>query len=136
VAGISEICTDAELLAGVSDIAVATPKKLRFGFGISLGANGYISFPTWMGGLIIQWGSEGATTDPNTSRDVSFTFAIPFPSSVLIAAPSIIGTTVSTSVLGVYCGIFNLSASGLQIRVDESVSAMQGCKAGYIAIGY
>lgn len=58
VAGIAEICTDAELLAGSSDIVVATPLKLRLGFGISLGVNGYISLPTWMGGFRIQWGKK------------------------------------------------------------------------------
>ena len=32
VAGIAEICTNAELLAGASDAVVATPLKLRLGF--------------------------------------------------------------------------------------------------------
>lgn len=58
VAGIAEICTDAELLAGASDTVVATPLKLRLGFAVSLGVNGYISFPTWMGGFRMQWGKK------------------------------------------------------------------------------
>ncbi len=58
VAGIAEICTNAELLAGSSDAVVATPLKLRLGFAISLGVNGYISFPTWMGGFRMQWGKK------------------------------------------------------------------------------
>jgi len=61
-AGIAEICTDAELLAGTSDTVVATPLKLRLGFAASIGARGYVAFPTWMGGLVIQWGKETTVT--------------------------------------------------------------------------
>ncbi len=135
-AGIVAICTNAEMLAGVSDVAVATPAKLRLGFAISLASNGYISFPTWMGGLIVQWGKEATTSDHNTTRDVSFTYPIAFPNAVLMAVPSVIGTTVSTSILGAYAGIFNLGNSGLTIRLDETGGQTQDCRAGYIAIGH
>ena len=137
VAGIAEIATNAEMAAGSSDTAVATPSKLRFGFGISLGNNGYITFPTWLGGLIIQWGQEATTSDHNTTRDVSFTYPLsPFPNAVLMAVPSVIGTTVSTSILGAYAGIFNLGNSGLTIRLDETTNTTQDCRVGYIAIGH
>ena len=77
VAGIAEICTNAELLAGASDAVVATPLKLRLGFAASLGTNGYISFPTWMGGIIIQWGYNSNVVD----IEALITFPTPFPTA-------------------------------------------------------
>jgi len=77
VAGIVEICTDAELLAGASDAVVATPLKLRLGFAASFATNGYISFPTWLGGLVIQWGYNSNVVD----IEVLITFPTAFPTA-------------------------------------------------------
>ena len=45
------------------------------GFAISLTTNGYIIFPNWFGGLIIQWGK----TSPVTGYTQTITFPIAFP---------------------------------------------------------
>ena len=71
-AGIAEICTDAELLAGTSDTVVATPLKLRLGFAVSIATRGYVAFPTWLGGVVIQWGKE---TTGGTSTVINFPLA-------------------------------------------------------------
>lgn len=58
VAGIIEVATQPELEAGASDVAAVTPKKIKLGFAFSLGVNNYVALPTWLGGIIVQWGTS------------------------------------------------------------------------------
>jgi len=60
--GLAELATQAETDAGVDDLRIVTPKKLRWGVRFSAGINGYLALPSWMGGFILQWG-----TTPNIS---------------------------------------------------------------------
>ncbi|NWA11913.1 phage tail protein [Pseudomonas gingeri] len=83
--GTAKVATDAQMLDSANDAVMATPKKLRKGFAISLAANGYITFPTWLGGLIFQWGTAGAIGG-NASLSIPFTLA--FPNAVLNVSPS------------------------------------------------
>ncbi len=87
-AGITEICTDAELLAGSSDTVVATPLKLRLGFAANFATNGYISFPTWLGGLIIQWGLKNVPLSSTASVSFSPTFANVYNIQITMAGAS------------------------------------------------
>lgn len=77
--GTAKVSTDAQMLDSANDQVIATPKKLRKGFAISLTTNGYIAFPSWLGGLIIQWGLFNASGTPST-----VSFPIPFPNAVLM----------------------------------------------------
>ncbi|MBP5957274.1 phage tail protein [Pseudomonas anatoliensis] len=61
--GTAKIATQAQADAGTDDKAVVTPKKMRWGFSIGISENlgsSYVVFPTWLGGLIIQWGMTNA----------------------------------------------------------------------------
>lgn len=72
--GTARISTPAHINQGLDDSTIVTPKKLRLGFSISLGAQSYMVFPSWLGGLILQMGNSAIVTG---STDVSFPIAFP-----------------------------------------------------------
>ncbi|MDP9524682.1 phage tail-collar fiber domain-containing protein [Pseudomonas protegens] len=96
--GTAKVASQAQVNAGADDSVIVTPKKLRWGFSIGLASNGYIAFPSWLGGLIVQWGrGTNAAAGPITvSFPVAFTASKFFEIAVpLVVSPN--GWDVSQS---------------------------------------
>lgn len=80
VKGVASIATQADVNLGQNDSKIIPPKKLLFGFSFVSNTNrGFIAFPSWLGGFIIQWGS--VVTDSNGKA--TFTFLTAMPTKVL-----------------------------------------------------
>ena len=59
---------------------LATYLSTGTGFAISLTTNGYIKFPNWLGGLVVQWGEK---TGIGANAEYSVIFPMEFPNSCL-----------------------------------------------------
>lgn len=113
--GIAEIATQAETDDGEDDERFVTPKKLRWGFLMLLATNGYLVFPSWMGGFIIQWGYQS-----RTGATVPVTFPIAYPNA---AFNVVISSNNSSGIAETGAG--NLTSAGFTINFDAS-SAIDG----------
>lgn len=60
-----------------NSLRVATTAWALGGFAISLGAAGYIKFPTWMGGLMLQWSVGTSQSDSSVTQTVNFVTSFP-----------------------------------------------------------
>lgn len=85
----------------------------------SMGASGYVKLPSWLGGLIIQWGSAAGLAG-QTGIDV--TFPLTFPTRCASAVAVGVGTTDGGDV---NIALGNVTTSGMRIRntlVDASTA--------------
>lgn len=116
--------SDAELTAGAQQGRKwLSLRGLRLGFSISLAENGYIAFPAWVGGFIIQW---GLVADDNALK----TFPTAFPKECL----SIVGTVSADGFSG--GGTASNIVSRTQFRLREGTGANASIMMRYIALGY
>ena len=65
-----------------NSLRIATTAWALLGFSASLTANGYIKFPTWLGGFTLQWGSASAS-----ASSVNVTFPTAFAANCFAAYP-------------------------------------------------
>ena len=81
ILGLAKLATQDQTNAGTDDATIVTPKKLRFGFSASFLTNGYIAFPHWLGGMIIQWGLVNVTA--TYGNWISSSYPIRFPNGCM-----------------------------------------------------
>ncbi|MGX0889045.1 phage-related tail fiber protein [Pseudomonas sp. ADAK2 TE3594] len=136
--GTAKVATQALTDAGVDDTSIITPKKLRFGFSMLKASNGYIVFPSWLGGFIIQWMSV-VNSNNQGSGFSSASYPIPFPNGVLGAAKINLATSgggYATSDAS-YNSLDIASFSWLAYKSDNSFASVAGSvSARFIFIGW
>lgn len=74
VKGIVERATQAEVNAGADNTRYISPMRLVSGFSALKAQNGYLVFPSWLGGIVVQWGYSLANA---TSKTITFPVAFP-----------------------------------------------------------
>ncbi|WP_288081686.1 hypothetical protein [Pseudomonas sp.] len=133
VAGIAAVATQSQTNAGVDDATIVTPKKMRAGFVSSFTLNGFIAFPTWLGGLVIQWGRTAVMGD-GTSITVSLPAS--FTSTTLQLWTSLYGdVSGDASACRVSSGQF-LNLSQIKVSYNETSTALGGSAVTWLCVGF
>jgi hypothetical protein len=70
--GVSQFATDVEVNNGVVANKSIAPSKLKAGFDVSLGINGYLQLPTWLLSVRIEWGR--ASVNSTAPHNVTLSF--------------------------------------------------------------
>jgi hypothetical protein len=132
VAGKAEIATQSETNAGTDNSRIVTPLKLRSGVAMSLGTIGYIKFPSWLGGFIIQW---GMTDDYANESGKTITFPIAFPTAILNAGATA-EIPVLTNTRNQWAQLYELTNSTMTVFVQMEGGGVWPIKARWFAFGY
>lgn len=93
--GVAEVATQGETDAGTDDARMVTPKKLFGGLYKSIANPGYFRFPSWMGGLVLQWG----TVFVNENNWLNIYYPIKFPNEYLSVSVNSFFTKETNQVL-------------------------------------
>ncbi|MGY2170552.1 phage tail-collar fiber domain-containing protein [Pseudomonas gingeri] len=128
--GTAKVASATQMSAGSDDSTIVTPKKLRLGFSVSLATNGYLVFPSWLGGLVIQWGYYASSLDDLTAL-VSFQLAFPAQCLNVIAVGD-----GGQSGGGAFVGVGVQKVSKEQFRLNGYGTSMSTVGYHWLALGY
>lgn len=121
--GVIRVGSQAEVNSGVLDDIAVTPKKLRTGFSFMPSTNGYLAFPSWLGGFILQWGRITITQSAvNTPAFENWYFPIAFPGSCFStwAFQHTLGGASNSSLLERVCGGGEPTATGASFCIADA----------------
>ncbi len=110
--GALRLATQTEADSGTLDTVAVSPKKMRWGFAFSYTSNGYFVFPTWLGGLIIQWANGQINAGAGTVR---VRLPLEFNSSLVVYS-------IGTSATGVVVTGQNASPTGIDINARSATN--------------
>jgi microcystin-dependent protein len=126
--GTAKVATASQMLDSANDAVMATPKKLRLGFAASLTLNGYVVFPSWLGGLIFQWGKVATSV---ADGEYAVPFPLQFPGNVF----SLVDTFGYSDAVRINSGttaqIRNVSTSGFT-AIREDIGTATSIPNGFI----
>lgn len=131
VLGIAKVATQVQTNAGTDDSTIVTPKKLRWGFASSFASTGYIAFPSWLGGFIIQWGLINANYNQTS---VTVTFPLAFPNACLGAGATCGNSTAVSGIIGAL--VHTLTPTTMQILGEYDTAAVTGIPTRWHAFGH
>jgi hypothetical protein len=103
-------------------LAIATAA----GFAFSLGAAGYVKFPSWLGAWIIQWGGSTGSIASGGTQNIAFPIA--FPNNCYKSFTSIAGSVAA----GHYSCGSAVNLTNIQLTLYSTVSA---AAVNFLAIG-
>lgn len=131
VFGALKIATQTQTDAGADDSVAITPKKLRWGFSVQLAQTGYVILPSWLGGIIFQWGLGGYADNGGTYINYPLTF----PNSVFSVVATPEANASGSGADSVSCAVDAVSTSQFYVRGYNTFSvSMSGTR--WLAVGY